>query len=149
MVIFIGSDHGGFALKESLKQTLEGEGYQITDVGAKELVADDDFPDYAAKVGLEVSRDPQNVRGILICRSGFGMDIAANKFHGVRAALPMSPDHLYQGRHDDDVNVLILAADYMDDMTALQFVRTFLTTPYANEERYARRIAKIDTLENT
>ena len=148
MIIFIGADHRGFALKEKLKQALSGEAYDVRDVGAERYIAEDDYPDYAEKVAEAVGKDPDGSRGILICGSGFGVDITANKFHGVRAALPMSPDHTYQARHDDDVNVLSLAADFTDEATALQIVKTFLATPFAKEERYRRRLDKISKREN-
>jgi ribose 5-phosphate isomerase B len=76
------------------------------------------------------------------------MDIAANKVKGVRAALAMSPDHIYQGRHDDDVNVLALAADFITPEDAVKMVKVFLTTPFAKEARYARRLEKIAEIEN-
>ena len=148
ITIHIGADHGGFNLKEKIKAQLTSEGYTVTDQGAAALTPDDDYPDFGANVAKAVALDPENTRGILICRSGFGMDIVANKFPGIRAGLPMSPDHLFQGRHDDDLNVLVLAADYTDEEKALQLVKTFLATPYANEEeRRQRRLNKIKAIE--
>ena len=99
MIIYLGADHGGFALKEKLKQMLGDEGYDIIDLGAMSHMPDDDYPDYARAVAEAVGKNPgpDGDRGIVICRSGFGVDIAANKFRGVRAALPMSPDHIYHG----------------------------------------------------
>jgi ribose 5-phosphate isomerase B len=145
MTIYLGADHRGFALKEKLKQMLAGEGYDIVDCGAAALVPDDDYPDYARAVAEMVGKGlgDGNDRGILICGSGFGMDIAANKFRAVRAVLPMSPDHAYQARHDDDANVLALAADFTDEAMAEKIVKTFLSTPFAKEERYRRRLEKI------
>lgn len=148
LTIQIGADHGGFNLKEAIKAQLTNEGYTVVDQGAASLTPDDDFPDFGAKVAHAVSLDPENARGILICRSGFGMDIVANKFPGIRAGLPLSPDHISQGRHDDDLNVLILAADFVDQEKALQLVKTFLATPYASEEeRRQRRLNKIKAIE--
>jgi ribose 5-phosphate isomerase B len=145
MTIYLGADHRGFDLKEKLKQMLAGEGYDIVDCGATTLVPDDDYPDYARAVAEAVGKKfgDGGDRGILICGSGFGMDIAANKFRAVRAVLPMSPDHAYQARHDDDANVLALAADFTDEVTAEKIVKTFLSTPFAKEERYRRRLEKI------
>ena len=145
MTIYLGADHGGFALKEKLKQILVGERYDVVDCGAMALVPDDDYPDYAKAVAVAVGKNPgeNGDRGILICRSGVGMDIAANKFPGIRAALPMSPDHAYQARHDDDANVLVLAADFINEATAQKIVKTFLSTPFAKEERFRRRLEKI------
>lgn len=147
MVIYIGADHGGFALKERLKQIMKTAGYDLTDLGAATQVVDDDYPDFARAVAERVSADPVESRGILICRSGFGMDIVANKFRDVRAGMPMSPDHAFQGRHDDDINVISLAADFIDEPTAVNIVKVFLSTPFAKEERYARRLEKIANVE--
>lgn len=148
MVIYIGADHRGFQLKERLKKFLADKGYDVVDVGAKEFVKDDDYPDYAKAVAERVSEDIESRRGVLICGSGFGMDIAANKFPRVRAALPSSPDHAYQARHDDDANVLAIAADFVDEETAAKIVNIFLSTPFAKEERYRRRLGKISEIED-
>jgi ribose 5-phosphate isomerase B len=147
MVIYLGADHGGVGLKEKLKEALKGEGYEVIDFGAFERTEGDDYPDFGVLVAEKVSLAPDASRGILICRSGFGMDIVANKFSGVRAMLPVSPDHAYQGRHDDDANVLCFAADFIDDAMALKIVKVFLSTPFAKEERYARRLQKITDIE--
>ncbi len=147
MTIYIGADHGGFNLKEYLKAALANEAYTVVDCGAAMVVPDDDYPDYALIVAKKVSADPMQNRGILICRSGFGMDITANKVDGVRSALAMSPDHAYQARHDSDANVLALAADFLDEPTALKIVKVFLGTPFAKEEKYARRLEKVRAIE--
>ncbi len=147
MTIYIGADHGGFNLKERLKQMLQDEAYDVVDMSAPALTPEDDYPDYAAPVAKKVSDAPLDARGIVICRSGFGVDIVANKFPGVRSALAMSPDHAYQGRHDDDVNVLALAADFIDETMAMKIVKVFLTTPFGKDEKYSRRVAKIQDIE--
>jgi len=152
MTIYLGADHRGFALKEKLKKMLVDEAYDVVDLGASALVPDDDYPDFARAVAEAVIKDQggaragdEGSRGILVCGSGFGVDIAANKIPGIRAALPMSPDHIYVGRHDDDVNVLALAADFIDEATAQKIMKTFLSTPFArDEERYRRRLQKIE-----
>ena len=105
------------------------------------------IPIIASAVAAKVSAAPDTARGIVICGSGFGVEIAANKFVNVRAGLAMSPDHAYQGRHDDDLNVLAIAADFMDEPTAVKTVKVFLTTPFAREEKYMRRIQKIEKIE--
>ena len=143
MTIYIGADHRGFNLKEHLKTILKNEGYGVVDVGATTYDKDDDFPDFARLVAEKVSVAQETDRGILICGSGFGMDIAANRYKNVRAALPMSADHTYQARHDNNVNVLSIAADFIDEGMAEQIVKVFLATPFAKEERYARRLQKI------
>jgi len=148
MTIFLGADHRGFRLKERLKEMLESDGYKVVDCGAHEYVGDDDYPDYAKPVAEQVAKAPEDDRGILICGSGCGVDIVANKFKGVRAALVMSPDHAGRARHDDDANVLALAADFTDEAAAQSIVRVFLSTPFDQiEERYARRLRKIEEIE--
>jgi ribose 5-phosphate isomerase B len=149
MTIYIGADHRGFALKERLKQILKDHAYNAIDMGAEQAVLDDDYPKYAAAVAGKVAEAPLESRGILICGSGFGVDIVANKFDGVRSALAMSPDHAYQGRHDDDVNVLSLAGDFVDDKAAWKIIEVFLTTPFAREEKYSRRVGEIGKIEQT
>jgi ribose 5-phosphate isomerase B len=147
MTIYLGADHGGFDLKEKIKAQLLNEAYDVVDCGATSLVPDDDYPDFAKAVGEAVGKNPEMDRGVLICRSGFGMDIAANKFPGIRAALPMSPDHAYQARHDDDANILVLPADFIEEPMALQILSTFLSTPFEREERFRRRLEKIARTE--
>lgn len=147
MTIYLGADHRGFNLKECLKPVLKNDGYDVVDAGALAMVADDDYPDYASAVAKQVAAAPDAARGIVICGSGFGVDIVANKFDGVRAALAMSPDQAYAGRHDDDANVLALAADFLDEPAAQKIVKVFLATPFAREEKYLRRIQKIGKIE--
>ena len=148
MVIYFGADHRGFKLKETLKYYLKEQGYEVADLGNARYDKEDDFPDFAAEVAKKVSLDPVQIRGILVCGSGTGMTIAANKFRNVRAGLAMSPDQANAGRHDDDVNVLSLAADFTSEDDAKNIVRVFLVTPFGNEERYRRRIEKISQIEN-
>jgi ribose 5-phosphate isomerase B len=147
MIIYLGADHRGFALKEKLKAVLSDDAYTVTDLGAASYDKNDDYPDFAKAVGDAVAKNPSVDRGILICGSGFGVDIAANKCREIRAALPASPDHIYVGRHDDDVNVLALAADFMDEETVLKIVKVFLSTPFVRDERYLRRLGKISEIE--
>jgi ribose 5-phosphate isomerase B len=149
MTVYIGADHGGYALKEALKAALANEAYDVMDMGAAAPVEDDDYPDYASAVAKKVQENPLDGRGIVICRSGFGVDIVANKYDGVRAALATSPEHAYQGRHDDDVNVLALAADFIDEAVAIKAAKVFLVTPFARETKYSRRLEKIGKIEAT
>lgn len=147
MNIYIGADHRGFALKGRLEVELKNEGYTVIDVGDAKLVAEDDYTDFARAVAESVAQDTVNRRGIVICGSGFGVDIAANKVKGIRAALAMSPDHIYQGRHDDDVNVLALAADFVTEEDAEKIMKVFIATPAATDERYLRRQEEIREIE--
>ncbi|HUC01554.1 MAG TPA: RpiB/LacA/LacB family sugar-phosphate isomerase [Candidatus Paceibacterota bacterium] len=149
MTIYIGADHRGFALKGMIAQALAAEGRGAVDVGAVAYDPADDYPDFARVVAEKVATGGAGARGIVICGSGFGVDIVANKFNGVRSALAMSPEHVTAGRHDDDVNVLSIAADLMTPEKALEIVRAFLNTPFeANEERYVRRLQKISAIES-
>ncbi len=148
MIIYIGADHRGFALKEHLKEFLKSHAYEVEDVGAVSLVPDDDYPTYAKLVAEKVSGAPDDVRGILLCGSGFGMDIAADKLPLVRAALPMSPDHAYQARHDDDANVVVIAADFMEPAMAEKVIQVFLSTPFARDEKYLRRLKEVGEMES-
>lgn len=147
MNIYIGADHRGFELKSRLEAELKNQGYTVIDVGDEKLIAEDDYTDFARAVAENVAQDTVNRRGIVICGSGFGVDIAANKVKGIRAALAMSPDHISQGRHDDDVNVLAIAADFIGADDASKMVKVFLATPFAKEERYVRRLKKIGDIE--
>jgi ribose 5-phosphate isomerase B len=149
MTIFIGADHRGFRLKEQLKEILKNDGYTVTDVGAAEYDGEDDYPDFGKAVAEQVAKAPEDSRGIVICGSGTGVDVVANKFPNVRSVLAMSPDHVNASRHDDNVNVLAIASDFINEMTAMTIMKVFLTTPFEKlEERYMRRLRKIEEIEN-
>lgn len=148
MVIYLGADHRGFRLKEAIKRFLGDEGYEIVDAGNSVQDETDDYVDFAKTVAEHVSRDPVGGRGILFCGSGAGVDITANKFRRVRSVLGFSPDQVFDARHDDNVNVLSLAADYLIESDAKDIVRVFLKTPFAGEERHRRRLEKISDIEN-
>lgn len=147
MLIYIGADHRGFNLKEILKKFLKDQGYEVVDVGNGHFDENDDYPDFANLVGRAISEDPSNRRGILICGSGVGMDIAANKFKGVRSALVNNPDQAYSSRNGEDTNVLSLAADFLDEEIAKQIIKTWLATPFSGNENHQRRLEKIRQLE--
>jgi ribose 5-phosphate isomerase B len=147
MIIYIGADHLGFYLKQVIKQALTNENNEIIDVGNLQNDENDDYPDFAAAVAKKVAGTDGAVRGIVICGSGIGVDVTANKFAGVRSALAISADQIRAGRRDDDVNVLSLAAGFTDEKTALEIVRVFLGTPFEEEERYVRRLGKIAKIE--
>ncbi|MCL4406278.1 MAG: RpiB/LacA/LacB family sugar-phosphate isomerase [Patescibacteria group bacterium] len=149
MVIYIGADHRGFNLKESLKVFLKDLGYTVVDEGNAVLDPNDDYPDFAAKLSKEAAIDPDNRRGILVCGSGVGVDVVANKFKNIRSALITSPDQAYMSRNDDDTNVLSLAADITDDQTSKKIVSVWLQTPFSGEEKHRRRIQKIKDIESS
>lgn len=146
-MIYIGADHGGFRLKEQLKKSLKKEGLKFSDLGAKKLRPKDDYVDYAVAVAAKVSKNPTRDLGILICRSGQGVAIAANKLKNVRASLVWNTAEAKISRTDDMSNVLCLPADYISPRMAEHIVETWLATPYSTEERHVRRIKKISALE--
>lgn len=148
MLIYIGADHRGFRLKESLKQYLKSTGYEIVDVGNENLVEGDDYPDFAAIAARKVSLDPVNSRAILICGSGVGMDIVANKFQNVRSVLAFSPDQAASSRSDDNTNALCFAADYIEEDEAQKITTAWISTEFSGDERHKRRLRKIEDIEN-
>jgi ribose 5-phosphate isomerase B len=147
-MLYLGADHRGFMLKERIKSWLSLRGILFQDMGAEILNADDDYPDYAEAVAREVAKKPEENRGILICGSGAGVCVVANKFRGIRAALALNPDMARVLRNDDDVNVLCLASDFTNEEEALAIMDAWLHTPAGAEERYKRRIAKIGDIES-
>jgi ribose 5-phosphate isomerase B len=147
MVIYFGADHRGFPLKEILKAEVLALGFEVVDCGAKEVDPNDDYVDFASAVSEEVART-EDSRGILICASGAGMCIAANKFKGVRAAIGIANDQVYSARHDDSMNVLCIASDYANEEQARGMLKVFLETPFGNDERFLRRLNKVEQLEH-
>lgn len=145
-MIFIGADHRGFELKEILYQRLKDEGYEITDLGNHLLDPSDDYVDFAQKVAEATSESPEN-KGIILCGSGAGVDIVANKIEGVRSALVFDIKRAVQAREHEDANVISLPADTLDTEVAYEIVRAFLHTPFSGEERHIRRIQKIEEIE--
>jgi ribose 5-phosphate isomerase B len=146
MRVIIGTDHGGFHQKEWLVGELKAAGYQVEDLGTYSEESTD-YPEYAVKVSKEVQSDPE-ARGILLCRSGEGMEIAANKLKGIRASLVWRPDVAAETRHDNDANVLVLPADFVAESDMLAIARSFLDTPFSGQERHARRVEQIKALED-
>lgn len=143
MEIYIGADHRGFTLKEQLKIWLQEKGYSVTDVGAASLNPDDDYPPYGFKVAELVAQAPDSRRGIVLCGSGAGITIAANKVAGIRAAVGHDPVDTGSSRHDDNTNVLGLAADYLTLRQAQTLVLTFLQVEFSPAPRYQRRVDQI------
>lgn len=146
-MLFIGADHRGFNLKEEIKKYLKERGEEFEDRGNDTLDPEDDYPDFALKVAHAVAKDPKHNRGILLCGSGVGVDIVANKVKGVRSALALSAWMAEQSRKDDDTNVLSLAADLTDPATAKRIVGTWLDASFSGEQRHKRRIEKIRKIE--
>ena len=148
-MIYIGADHRGYELKEKLKAYLTELNIILEDLGAKELTPDDDYPDYALAVAQKVAEDPKNNRGILICGSGVGVDVAANKIKGIRSALCFDAKQAQASRNDDNANILSLPADFISESLAKEIVKTWLETPFSGSGHYVRRIEKIKKIEES
>jgi RpiB/LacA/LacB family sugar-phosphate isomerase len=145
MRIVLGSDHAGFLLKEEIEAYLRERGSTVQDVGTNgpEPV---DYPDFAEAVGMPVVEN-QADRGIVICGSGIGASIAANKIPGVRAGVCHDTYSARQGVEHDDMNVLVMGSRVIGPALALEIVKTFLEANFSNEERHRRRLGKVLALE--
>ncbi len=146
MRIGIAADHGGFELKAQLILTLTVAGYQLTDFGANELIAGDDYPDYVVPLATAIS-EGEITHGLAICGSGVGACVAANKIPGVRAALITDSYSAHQGVEDDDMNVMCLGGRVTGSALAWELVQTFLNADFKAEEKYIRRLKKVAALE--
>jgi ribose 5-phosphate isomerase B len=144
MKISIAADHAGFALKEKLRTRLAAEGHEVADFGTTSEESCD-YPDFAQPVARDVAQGRSD-RGILVCSTGIGMAMAANKVSGVRAAPAVSEDEVRLTREHNDANVLTLGAKYLDEAKAAELIEVFLQTEFSGG-RHARRVAKIAQLE--
>lgn len=145
-MIYLGADHGGYKLKEQLKRFLTKQGLEFKDLGANKFKDGDDYPDYSVKVAKAVMKNPLSSLGILICRSGQGVCMVANKFREVRAALVWNTEQAKVSRNDDMSNVLCLPADFITVSEAQKIVKVWLATPYSNDPRHVRRVKKVSSL---
>ncbi len=143
--IYLGADHAGFALKEKLKRWLDRKNIPYEDCGALILAPHDDYPDYAAKVARKVVQS--KAKGILICGSGQGVCIVANKIKGIRAALAEHIKDAYLARKDDDCNIICLQGRGTGADKAQKIVHTFLETKFSAFSRFKRRVNKVKKLE--
>lgn len=146
MKIAIGADHAGFLLKQKLRDELIAKGHEVSDAGTTSTDSVD-YPDFAEIVAGQVLSGAAD-KGILVCSSGVGMSIAANKFNGIRAALGTSEDEVGYVRRHNDANILALGANYTSEDTARKLIGVFLTTEFEGG-RHARRIAKIQAIEDS
>lgn len=146
MRIGIASDHGGFELKVKLTVALKDAGYEVEDFGADEMVIGDDYPDFVAPMAKAVSRGEVG-RGLAICGDGVGACVAANKVHGVRAALITDSFSAHQGVEDDNMNVMCLGGQVTGYALSWDLVQIFLNANFKGEERFRRRLEKVATLE--
>lgn len=145
-MIYLGADHGGYELKEKVKGWLTEWGMEFEDMGNYKIEPADDYPDFAAQVAGSLQHEDD--RGILVCRTGHGMYIAANRYPDVRAILAVSESSIKRAREDEDVNVLAIAADFISLEEAKVLIKTFLEAPFTGKERHLRRIEKITHLTN-
>ena len=146
MKIVIGSDHAGFALKVAIGEELRDLKHEMLDVGAYDDKPSD-YPDFAEKVGRAVL-DGKAERGVLICGSGVGASVAANKLRGIRAGLCHDTYSAHQGVEHDDMNVLVLGSRVVGVALAKDLVLAFLGAKFTNEERHVRRLGKVKALED-
>lgn len=146
MRVVVGSDHAGFALKLEMADLLRLQGHEVIDVGTHSTDSVD-YPDFAEAVGLAVV-DGRAERGVLVCGSGVGASVAANKIKGIRAAICHDVYSAHQGVEHDDMNVLVLGGRIVGSALAGELVRAFMGARYTAEERHARRLAKVLALES-
>ena len=146
-MLYLAADHRGFQLKEELKKHLVQKGYEIEDVGALAYEQSDDYVDFAITASEKIAQNPSAHKGIFICGSGHGMDIVANKYKGLHAALSGDVPSAIQSREHGNTNVLVLGADGLDLMRAKEIVDAWLVTPFSREERHVRRLKKIEEIE--
>ncbi|HEY2121083.1 MAG TPA: ribose 5-phosphate isomerase B [Candidatus Acidoferrum sp.] len=146
MNIVIGSDHAGFQLKTSVVSFLKLLGHSVLDIGALSENDNDDYPDFAELVGKAII-DGKAERGILICGSGVGVSVAANKMIGIRAAVCHDSYSAHQGVEHDNMNVLVLGSRIIGEKLAEDLVQNYLNAKFTNEERHVRRLAKVHAIE--
>ncbi|MEO5690874.1 MAG: RpiB/LacA/LacB family sugar-phosphate isomerase [Candidatus Saccharimonadales bacterium] len=149
MKIFLGSDHGGYHLKEEVFAYLSKQGIHVEDVGDSALNPQDDFPEFAQAAALQIIGDEDpDARAILLCSGGQGMAMAANRFRGIRASVIWDEHEAKMTRNDNDSNVLCLPSRVLQDTPQewKKIIDTWLSTPFAGAERYKRRNRQIDEL---
>jgi RpiB/LacA/LacB family sugar-phosphate isomerase len=149
MEVYIAADHGGFELKDKIKQMLLSIDLTPIDCGAEVLNTEDDYPTFAQRLVKRMQSDNfEGSKGILICRSGIGMSIVANKFKGIYAALCSTREQAVKAREHNNANILCLDADYVDEQLHLDIIKTFLQTEFAGwDTRHGRRVQQILSIE--
>ena len=146
MIVAVGTDHAGFSLKDSVLDVIRAAGHTVVDCGAETIIPGDDYPDYAQRVAQAIV-ERRAERGVLMCGSGVGASIAANKFPGIRAALCHDTFSARQGVEDDAMNVLCLGARVIGPALAAELVSAFLRAKFSEAERHKRRVAKVQEFE--
>jgi ribose 5-phosphate isomerase B len=147
MRLGIAADHGGFELKEQLKQELKTLGHEVVDFGAYEYAPQDDYPDLVAPLARAVAQGKVE-RGVAVCGSGVGACVAVNKVPGARGALITDPYSAHQGVEDDDMNIICLGGRITCYALAWELIQTFLKAGFKGTERFKRRLDKVKALEN-
>ena len=146
MRVGLAADHGGFELKEQMREELRAAGYEVVDFGAQEYQPQDDYPDFVVPLARAVAQGEVD-RGIAICGSGVGASVAANKIRGGRAALITDPYSAHQGVEDDDLNIMCLGGRVTGHALAWDLIQTFLKARFKGLARYQRRLDKLAALE--
>ena len=145
MKVYIASDHAGFNLKSEILE----KNKNIIDLGPKEFIKEDDYPDYVYLLIQNLNKNINESKGILICKNGGGVCIAANKFKNIRAGLSFNSEHTKSLVMDDNINVLCIAAEYTKLEEVLKMIDTFLNTSFITQERHLRRLNKVSIIENS
>lgn len=146
MRVAIGMDHGGYPLKEFILEELRKEGHDVVDVGAFNLDPGDDYPDFSRAVGDAILNGVAE-RGVLVCGSGVGAAVAANKMKGIRASVCHDHYSAHQGVEHDNMNVLCLGARIIGSEMAADLIRSFLAAKFSGEPRHERRLHKVEEME--
>jgi ribose 5-phosphate isomerase B len=146
MNVALAGDHAGFELKQTLFADLKKAGYEVLDLGADNGDAPDDYPDFAEKIANAILSG-QAERGVLVCGSGVGASIAANKFHGIYAGLCHDTYSAHQGVEHDDMNVICLGSRVVGVALAREIIDSFLKATFSGEERHVRRVGKVHAIE--
>lgn len=144
MKIAIGADHRGFELKNKILSGLKEKGFDVIDVGAYEYDAQDDFPQFGQKVAAEIQKNPETTVGIVICGSGIGVNIAANRYKNVRCGLIFNKTQVEHARKNDHINAIAIPSDYFSYEQAMEFIDIFITTEIDQQEKYLRRKMQLD-----
>lgn len=144
MTIFIGADHRGFELKNKLIEFLQDQNIRVEDLGNYSFDQEDDYPDYAKKVAQAVLQNIDEFLGILVCGSGAGVSIAANRSSRIRCAVAINEDQVKHVRENDHANILAISSDHTDFETAKKYIEVFLGAKPNQEQKYIRRIKKLD-----
>ncbi|MEM1108911.1 MAG: ribose 5-phosphate isomerase B [Planctomycetota bacterium] len=147
MNIAIACDHGGFPLKDAMKNVIESMGHEVRDLGAYEYDKHDDYPDFARYIGTAIQQGNAD-KGVLLCGSGVGACIAANKMDGIRASVCHDVYSAHQGVEHDAMNVLCLGSRIIGPQLAEDLVKAFVAAEFSGEERHERRLEKVNALEN-